>query len=655
MRGRNSQHMPKGTKRRRPATGSTPSKKTKTVGKADSMLRSSGVIPEWLSPEIPYSAWVDIFHYAAAGGGSIDNTWLVHAATTCRAFLEPAMTALYRCPTPSSATKAKKLLACLERPSTDNIMINYRLKVESLHINVDFFSATAMALLAVRLPRLKELIAFSRFDQPPYRDLDKATRWTYLPAGFTFMAQPSIVSREVLGDTAEDPSGSEHAKRIFASALNPSTLQQADLHPVVLKSWEWSGRFFDSESSWMTLDKLPALHEASLFAQLTRISFTNIQIPSLKKSIPSDEAAAHAIFAEDDRVIDTVASSIQKLNQLKHLVFESSTIVSDRLLSRLPRDLVCVQLINCWEVTSDHFAKFLGTHGSQLRFLTLNHNQSLDLAFLTDLATSCPNLEELCMNMSYYRLHDSINDSDPLYDQALLPGQVPLWPSSLRVIEIDHIRQWSIEAAEMFLQSLIDGAPNLPNLRHLTIKTMLDVPWQRRAEMRKGWRERFDAVFLRPWVPPKMHVGLRDEEATGPPVISDASPKKKRKKEEEEPTRRSGRIASHVSDSDRHSSRLRSARTKGVYVDPDTDADELSSDEAPSEGGESPRGEMKPSKDRPLPIQGLCQTVDVMFDNQKVRELQYGMEDFEDADDLPESSGDEWDGDNDVDEDTYAW
>lgn len=613
------QTSPRGRKRGRPSAASTPSKKTKTSQPVPSI--GSGIIPNWLDPKVPYSAWVDIFYYAAMASGAIDNSWLVHAASICKGFLEPALAALYRCPSPSSSAKAKKLAAHLMRLPTETI-INYPSKVESLYIDTDFFTPMSMAQLAVCLPRLWELIPFTRFDQPPYRQLDRTIRWGHSPSIFKYMADPESESESAI-------------------CFRP-----------ILKSWEWSGRLLTGGG--MTVDNLIQLHESVTFAQLTKVGFTNFQVPSLKrKTIPSDEAAAQQIFAEDDRIIDTIAYSITKLTHLKHLIFESSTVVVGRLLNRLPEDLVHLQLINCWEVTSADLNMFLSTHGRNLRSLTLHHNQSLDLAFLTDLATNCPNLQELRMNMSYYRLHDTVNDSDPMYDQALLPDQLPLWPPSLRIIEIENIRQWSVEAAEMFLQSLIDSAPNLTQLRHLSIKTMLDVPWQRRAEMRQGWTEKFDAVFLRPWVPPETNTTLRGD-VTGPLVSSDLPAKKRRKRRDAEPARRSGRIAAHNSDSDQQQSRRRT-HSKPRYIDPDTDADELSSEGETSHDDSGDDEFDKPeeqSGDQPLPFQGLCESVDIMFDNQKVRELQYGMEDFEDD---QESSGEEWVGDTYDDEDTYAW
>jgi hypothetical protein len=46
--------------------------------------------------------------------------------------------------------------------------------------------------------------------------------------------------------------------------------------------------------------------------------------------------------------------------------------------------------------------------------------------------------------------------------------------------------------------------------------------------------------------------------------------------------------------------------------------------------------------------------VNILFDNQKVREIQYGMEDFFDED--SESSGEEWNSNDEVeDESVFVW
>ena len=614
---------PRGVKRQRndaitPRRSSQ--KPAESSGGAKSSIVHSGVIPNWLHPAIPYSAWLDIFYYAATAGGSLDNSWLLHAATTCKAFAEPALTTLYQCPSPVSNIKAKKLATLLETPPHQTLF-NYRTKVEAIYINIDKFPLGLLPQVIQPLRRLKELIIFSPLDQPPYRDLDKTIRWSYPDELFSALTQPE------------------------SAVLDNQT-------PIILKSWEWSSRLLGGHVA--DLGDISAIHRLPNFANLTKLGFTNFQVPSLNKAEakPDDEAGAQQLYDEDGQVIDAVADSIAQLSSLKHLTFESSTIMTDRLLSQLPKDLLHLELINCWEVRSDDLASFLQGHGNSLRTLTLNHNQSLDLGFLTDFATSCPHLRELHMNLSYYRHHDSLDDADPMYEQALLPTQLPLWPSTLRVLRIEHVRQWSVEAAEMFLQSLVDSAPDLPDLRHLAIKSMLNIPWQRRAELRRGWREKLERVFLRSDAPPRNHTTLH------PSDINDnipSSPVRKRKRKDPgTPSRRSGRIAANASDSD-HSSRLRGSRkARPLYRDPDTDEDEVEEDEAFSED-ERPSASGGEEDDGPkLPVQGMCHTVSILFDNQKVRELQYGMEDFNDGGDS-ESSGEEWNGDEEEDDPVFRW
>jgi hypothetical protein len=239
-----------------------------------------------------------------------------------------------------------------------------------------------------------------------------------------------------------------------------------------------------------------------------------------------------------------------------------------------------------------------------------------------------------------------------MYDQALLPDQVPHWPPSIRVINIEHIRDWSVEAAEMFLQTLIDNAHNLPNLRHLSVKTMLDIPWQSRATMRTAWRDKMEKVFLRP--SPAPPSDLRTLRPNVPGQSAEAPPSESPKKNSLSPTppsRRSTRIAEHESaPGGKHGSSLRSVGGSGSrrsYRDPDTDEDELSESES-SEGDASSAGSDATSSNSPMPVQGLCKTVNIVFDNQKVRELQYGMEDFQTGHDGFDD--DEWHGDYESDD-----
>lgn len=596
-------------------------------------VQTQGFIPDWRDPTMPYRAWTDIFYYAATAGGpdDLDVNWLINTATTCQAFCEPALAAVYRCPPILNSRKARRLAALLERPISET-RFNYRVKVKSLYLDISVFPQSLIYKLIHPLPRLQELVFFSQYDQPPYRELDRTVRWHY----------------------------NEEIFNALLPATDPSSYVIQKPYHTKLESWEWSGRLLGGPVS--SIKDISRVHQQPSFAHVSKISFTNLQVPSLHKPRPKegDEEAEVELYSEDCAVIDSVGKAISQLKSLKHLVFESSTVMNDRLLSQLPKDLTHLSLINCWEVKSEDLEPFLHSHGGHIRKLVLSHNQSLEMFFLTSLAQACPRLEELYMNLSYYRHHNSLSfvnsDADPLYDQALLPGQIPKWPSSIRVIDLEHVRHWSLEVAEVFLQSLIDSAANLPNLRHIALKTMLDIPWKARADMRNKWRERLNKVFLRPFEPPRYQVSLRQLEADEPTEV----PTKKRKVRDQEPLRSSGRLAAQFSDSDsRHSTGsrdLRNRRDRPQYREPDTDEDMDFGSEA--EEGSDVEDKPSPTQENTLEeaqpfIQGLCNVVSLVFDNQKPREMQYGMEDF--RDDQAESDDDDWDGDKEEDDTVFDW
>ncbi|KAL6915805.1 hypothetical protein ACHAPO_005266 [Fusarium lateritium] len=600
-----------------------------------------GVIPPWTNPQMPYSAWTDVFYYAAiAGHDSLDVNWLITTATVCKAFSEPALTAIYRSPLLTTTGKTKRFAALLERPPSETLF-NYRTKIETLYVDVHVVPQILLPRILCVLPRLKEVVLFTPSDHPPYRQLDRTVRWQYTQEIF-----------DALKPTSEQPNSiSTEGKQFY----------------TILKSWEWSGSLLGGPVA--TMNDVVRIHRDPSFAHLTKLSFTNLQVPSLYKLGVKGvtEEREQELHAEDGAVIKTIAEAISLLKSLQHLVFESSTIMNDRLLPLLPKGLTHLSLINCWEIKSDEFTPFLHSHGRQLRSLNLLHNQSLDLVFLTTLADACPKLEELYMNLSYFHHHDSIsmtnNDADPLYDQALQPHQKPEWPSSLRVIDFEHIRHWTVETAEMFLESFLDSAGSLPNLRHLAVKTMIDIPWKARANMRHEWIRKLDRVFLRPFEPPQKNYSLRPSQEEEVPQVSEN--KKKPKRLSDGPSRRSSRLAAHVSDSDsRHSTNsrgLRSSHGRPKYAEPETDDDEFETD--PEEGSvgsptssgpeEEAEGAGSEAQVKKPVVQGRCTTVSIVFDNQKPTELQYGMEDF--VDDHHAESDEEWDGDHEEDDAVFVW
>jgi len=409
----------------------------------------------------------------------------------------------------------------------------------------------------------------------------------------------------------------------------------------------------------LSLGAVKRLHLTPAFIGLRKLTFVNYQRPLLHAKDPEDPE----VVAEDKRHAEVFAGLLQVLPDLNHLVMESSTVVNDHLLPLLPRTLQHLELINCWDVNADHFSEYLVTHGQALRELTLHHNQSLSLGFLPVLGTACPNLVALRMNLTYYNHHEFYRDSDPFYEHLLTVDETPTWPSSLQVVELENLRQWDVQAAEGFFKSLIDSAPQLPELRHLAVKAMLDIPWRQRSEIRDKWVRQLKHVFKRPWSDPAPNGSLRPRAAQ--PAPNSTPPKKARgRRGSTTPARRSGRIASLVSaSSSRASSVVKDLRRPGgagfSYREPDSD-EGLDMEDASEPDG--PRGH---EDDAPSPapssssdegfVQGLCEVVDIRFDNQKPVETQFGMDDFLDSDHA--NSDDEWTGDDDdgAEGNDYAW
>ncbi|MDA4132475.1 MAG: hypothetical protein OK454_05030, partial [Thaumarchaeota archaeon] len=443
------------------------------------------VTPPW--DTLPYHILNQIFDSASVPLDDINSVrWLVGASRTCRAFAEPALTALYKSPPCLSQAMAHKLVALIARPPS-RTMFNYRQKIESLVINVGDIASRLylsqslnLRALVQHLRRLTEIDLFHEKDMAPYRQLDVNLRWQY-PAGL-------LAALGIGKDAEPSEDGPPETK-------------------IKLKAWRWSARMMGQE---MTTEQLESVHKTPSMASLQKLSFVNFQRPSLNSRQDADQNPE--LLDADLEYAKTLAASLSVLPDLKHLVFESSTAANDLLLPRLPDTIEHLELINCWDVNADNLSDYLMSHGRSLRYLTLHHNQSLSLGFLPLLGVACPNLRALRMNLTYYNHHEFYNDSGPMYDVLLLADQVPSWPASLRVIELEHLRRWSPEAAETFFSSLEQSAHTLQDLRYLGIKAMLDIPWRQRSEMRDKWEGKLKRAFLRKCPEPIPFRTLRDFE-----------------------------------------------------------------------------------------------------------------------------------------------
>lgn len=619
-------------------------------------------IPDWRDIRIPYEAWVDVFTYAASANATHGNSWLIDCATTCKAFAEPALAALYKSPTLTLTKPAKfKKLVALMQLDPEETTINYRTKVEELYLDINLVPATAYYPLIHPLPRLRELFITTELDQPPYRELTQTLRWSYPKEIFNALdADPPEDSTGT--EAAAAPNGSDDLPQApvrLGEAGTPGPIVKA--FPTILRRWEWSERMLGGEHV-RHLDDIAKVHQTPSFQKLSTVSFINFQTPSLLHELARSSGASQKPAEDaDTKAAQKMADAIAELKHLRHLIFEASTILDDTLFPLLPNQLSQLTLINCWEVRPAVFSTFLHTQGRNLLSLTLSHCQSLNMEFMASLGEACPDLRHLAMNLSYYRLHTSVNDSDPMYDYVLLPSQIPSWPSGIRTIDFENIRDWnrsrSAETAEMFLNSLVRNAERLQDLRHISIKMVLDIPWQNRAKLRTEWGPRMEKVFLRRSEPPRDWT-RSGEESKSEEYGSPEGGRRRRSRKPASPARRSGRLAPKGRGARNASERLRDKHGRLDYRDPDTDHDDLTASEDDNDEKDSPAGgddddaRSREDGEAELYIQGLCHTVNIQFDNQKPRELQYGMEDFQDG---GTDSEDEWDGDEDEDETVFVW
>jgi hypothetical protein len=677
-----SSHSEPSAKRRKQSRSNPPkSYTTKSVEtQSYNISQSRGVVPPWQL--LPYDILLHIFRYASYPLYDAhyfqplpSGSWLLRIARLCREFAEPAFTVLYSSPPLVPMEKAHKLVGLLKADPA-RLMFRYRQKVESLRIDVGQVATYSMPgsgyldifSFVKDLPRLKALEFYHQKDMSPYRNLEDSIKWTY---------------PESLFDALE--------------YINPEAdpLQGDKTSVCRLESWRWSSRLAGKK---YPIESLRQIHLKPSFFNLQTIAFVNYQVPPAKKG--EEEPAKHE---------EILADALSVLRNLKHLVFESSTLLNSKLLPLLPKSLENLELINCWDVHADEFAEFLVTHGSQFRSLTLNHNLSLNLSFLPILGTACPKLEILHMNLAYFNMHSFYHDSDPNYEHLILPNQVPVWPSTLQILELTQLRKWDTEACEMFFSSLLDSAAALPDLRRLTVQAILNTAWRDRATFRDRWTETLERVFKRVSSPPRFDVvsrayGHRTSDVLISPKLNEPVDAEAVSKKRESLRSSSGtsstlsvlihppRLIEQPKTSTHRSTRTSTRQLQSVHYaesSDDSDDDEASFSPEPEESARElarrnrANREVKILKqtagfhglDLPTSppqtesesdavlvtrnrkgkakevVQGTCEVVDIRIDNLRPRETMFTEANFLDE----EQPGDgDWNGDDDAMED-YAW
>ncbi|KAL9078944.1 MAG: hypothetical protein Q9157_002128 [Trypethelium eluteriae] len=569
-------------------------------------VESDGVIPPWQT--LPYAILLEIFTYAFDdpcdhdAGQRKAKTWVLDAALVCKAFMEPAISALYRVPPLRDLSQPHRLLDSLVANNQEigTPSLNYGVKVKRLQLDVwdtlnykyHNHGTFDLGQLISRLPQLSAINIYLKDDFPPYRQVEHSIRWHYPDNLFTALE---------------------------------STQQR-------LKSFTWNFRLFGDRDAfpWMT-----EIHQSKPFQSLRQISILNFKLRDEKHN--AVEAA------------ETLAANSAALPELESVCFHSSPGLNGVLLKSLPTSLKKLTLENCIRINSESLHSFLEGNGAHLKELVLDYNRALDLAFLPHLARTSPRLEVFKMDMHCYSTRFTHRDSDPLYTTLLASDEIPTWPRTLRTVELIHLRKWeSLDAATHFFQSLIDSAKDLPDLRKLVLKPILDCSWRDRADFREKWIPRFRTVFLRKCAPPNRHLmSMRafrrwknpepfHEPSTGlendMKLPHGGGPTRRSSKMGQDP----GSQPAQMSENDGPSRRTRQSQRIAQ-----TDSQ---SDQEQSEQGERSKDDF---------IQGMCQVVDILIDNQRPMEEQLNESHFLDS----EASGDEdWTGENDgVADDGYAW
>lgn len=596
-----------------------------------STLSSDGFVMPLITLE--FAVLKSIFKYAA--GTEVNAKWLVGVACICKAFAEPALAALYSSPPITSPSRGHKIVELVANHATTPNNYNYQNKIKHLSIDVGEVAARSfhghhldLPRLLRSLPALQSVELYHTKDFPPYRSLHDSLRWSY-----------------------DD--------KLFAALGVNGELEGTNLALRRLQSWHWSSRMLGS----LTLADMRKIHESTPFRHLRKLSLVNFQLSWARESGMAKED--EQTEAQDDEYIKRLASSIVVLPHLEHLHIEASTVVNGVFIDMLPRNLKIIEFINSWELTSEELADFFMTHGSQIEVLRLLHNESLSLSFLTVLGKSCPELKQLWIDLNYYRPTENavteLVGAQPFYTELLEVGQVPQWPKSLEVIDIQNMHRWDREAADMFFNSLASSAPTLPMLRHLSISARLTISWRDRSVMRDHWVAMLRKIYQRPSKNPLEYFSLKDfgkqhEKAEAPNGIEIELDEKVAEKRQ---------TPSNCNCKRRRSTprRISSRRAKVLsYKDPDTEDSDI---DPVSRGSGTSSSELSELSDisefytiadqilipetKKWFVQGKCDVVEITIDNQKPVENPFEMGDF--MDDTEDDSDSDWDG-NDPEEPT---
>ena len=622
----------------------------------ETAIQFTGKTMPW--PTLPYHILLAIFDYASRPlvNDTLQPTpsinWLYNVALCCKAFAEPAISVLYYSPPLCPPSRAHHLLSHL---STDKNKSTYNYGAKIKHLNMEAYSTM-----------LRKYVGYDPLDLGALVSLTPQLRGIALNLYSDNLAwRKSGRSRRVAGSKA---------------VYHRSTITALQENKILLRDWTWNHSLAKQSQSAFPLAQMKDVHMLPSFQSLQSLTLVNYPAGPVEKGRPCE---------------DMLAEAINSLPKLTDLHFHMSS-VNDRLLSKISHNLLTLEIVECPVLKSSSLDSFLARKGTNMRQLILNHNQSLNLSFLANLAESCPKLELLKADLRYFGTLNVVRDTDPKYDALLHEGERPRWPVTLRSLELFQLRKWSLEIAELFFSSLTDSSETLPDLRQLRIKASLDESgWRERIAFRDNWTEKLRRVFLRRSPPPNPH--FRSIAAFR--AFKTQQKKSKMTIQEEKRQIRTRAAVSNLN----NGTNIEANGMEGSPQRPDKDSTESDSDSdapllhvrrstrakrdlptqptSPPTRARAPRrrrrhrgsdssssedsaidddGILEPETQRTsidreakLYIQGLCDVVDVLIDNLRPTDEQLKEDDFLDE----EVSGDEdWNGDDDMPgEGGYAW
>jgi len=472
------------------------------------------------------------------------------------------------------------------------ICINYTVKVKQLHMNVDIFVKRAqdhqsiVAALIPLLPQLRSIKLMTLQDGPPYRR-HHVPRWNY-----------------------------------------PSDLFDAvQIHQPRLLDWRWN--FLLCKHSANSIDFMQRCHNFKSFQTLKHLEISDY---------PHFESGVEGTFLEDQ-----IAEAISLLPALESLEFETCDIANSRLVPRLPSALRRLRFANCEVLNSEMLTLYLIDKGTMLEDLILDHNISLNLDFLTVLESSCPNLRKIAVDLKYYsQLHVS-NHAGPRFSKLISPtNPLPGWSASLEVIELQNMSIREMDQARHLFESLINAGEKLSSLRRLIIQAHISMSWRERASFGEKWLQRLTTCFRRKSQDPDHRLA---SSKTFRNSINSFRPNNTHNYQEVRGGfgPRASPSSSERVESDASHTVIGTRRSKRITNSELAKAGKATEIELPP-----PNSPSASSMETPI-VQGMCDYVDIVIDNQRPREEQRSMVDFLDqareSDDEDWHEGAEWEGD----------